>query len=135
MGGSSVKEYRGRDLPGVQSTFFFEILTTLDFINKSIGDLSEEERTKRWPGWVTNFTDACGTEKAFFDLGIPSLANIVPAYKVVTDGIYKIRNYHNNHFLVSKTDSSVITKELQANEGKVRDKPFFFHCCSYINTD
>ena len=96
---------------------FPKIPMTSDFINTSIGKLSEADRTKRWPGWVTNFTKACGTEKAFFDLGIPSSTNKVPAYKVVKDGTYKIRNYENNHFLISKTDNSVITKSLRPKEG------------------
>jgi hypothetical protein len=102
---------------------FSEILVASDFINKNIDPAKWEAKKKVW---IDYFTRACGTEKAFFDLGIPTTKNIVPAYKVVTDGTYKIRNYGNNHFLFSQTDSSVITKVLQANEGKVRDRPCFF---------
>ena len=42
------------------------------------------------------------------------------------DGTYKIRNYDNGHFLVSKPDHTVVTKALQSNEGLVRDKSCFF---------
>ncbi|KAF8547157.1 WD40 repeat-like protein [Imleria badia] len=85
-----------------------EILMTPGFINKSIGNLPKEEREKRWKGWVDNFTKACGTEKAFFDLANPSL-NKVPDYNIVKNGSYKIRSYRNNYSLVARPDLSVVT--------------------------
>jgi thiaminase/transcriptional activator TenA len=80
-----------------------------EFINNNIANLSQEERDRRWQGWVTKFGTACGTEAAFFGLAIP---NKFSAYNIVKDGTYNIRSYRaGNAYLTSSQPILVVTQE------------------------
>jgi len=87
----------------------------LGFINSNIN--AENWKTKK-DYWFEIFKEACRTEKAFFGLARADF----PAYKIVDNGIYKIQNYRNEHFLVSGANS-VTTEKTKPKEGAlVRDR-------------
>lgn len=95
-----------------------------EFINNNIANLSQEERDRRWQGWVTKFGTACGTEAAFFGLAIP---NKFSAYNIVKDGTYNIRSYRaGNAYLTSSQPILVVTQEdPPQDERKVRGSLYY----------
>lgn len=99
---------------------FAEVLVISAFINTNIGNLSEEERTRRWPVFVQNFQKACGTEKAFFGLATPY---VFPAYNIASNGTYKIRSYRQgNRYLVANENLVTTQANDPGEDGTVRDE-------------
>lgn len=116
-GGSSATKYKSKHSPYVPSGFRCSHGPSA-FINKSIGSLTEEERNARWQGWVTNFKTACGTEKAFFGLGVDPAK--FPAYKILPDGVYTIRNYRKDKQYLIPASFNPTSKDVRNPYGKVR---------------
>lgn len=110
----------------------FDTPTTSAFINKSIDSLTDAQRKAKWDGWVANFKKACGTEKAFLDLG--SDPTKFPAYNVVAtdvktivkDGTYTIRSYRKDTGYLTPGVSDSVTIKALSSDGKVSECSFIY---------
>jgi hypothetical protein len=102
--------------------YIYLSLVTSAYINSHIASLSEDERKKRWNGWVHNFRKGCKYEVDFTHLASPGK---FPAYNILplNNGLYTIRSYRRgNPYLVSSKPTSVTTSQtVTQEEGLVRD--------------